>query len=111
MTTSDRAEFFRPSRGLLLAVTLALGCGGSGPSGGNPPPGNHAPDVTATVAAGAVMIGAATQASPQGSFSSQGVPSPTWTAPVVAQLTKFTLAVTVSDGKGGTKTASATVYV
>ena len=133
MTTSDRAEFFRPSRGLLLAVTLALGCGGSGPSGGNPPPSNHAPDVTATVAAGAVMIGAATQASatatdadndtltyswnqtspasPQGSFSSQGVPSPTWTAPVVAQLTKFTLAVTVSDGKGGTKTASATVYV
>jgi hypothetical protein len=111
---------------------LALGCGGSG-NNNPPPPGNHAPTVTASVAAGAVMIGASTQASatatdadndtltyswsqtspasPQGSFSSSGVASPTWTAPTVAQLTKFTLAVTVSDGKGGTNTGSATVYV
>ncbi len=37
--------------------------------------------------------------------------SPTWTAPTVTRLTSFTLAVTVADGKGGTKTASATVYV
>jgi hypothetical protein len=49
--------------------------------------------------------------SPQGSFSPQGVASPTWTAPTVSKLTPFTLAVTVADGKGGTKTASATVYV
>jgi hypothetical protein len=50
-------------------------------------------------------------ASPQGSFSSQTVAAPTWTSPTVADLTPFTLAVTVSDGQGGTKTASATVYV
>jgi len=114
------------------AVVLALACGG----GGSPPdsgPSNHPPEVTASVAAGAVMIGGTTQASatatdadndtlsyawtqtspasPQGSFSAPGVASPTWTAPTVTQLTKFTLAVTVSDGKGGTKTASTTVYV
>jgi hypothetical protein len=116
-----------------LVVSLALGCGGGSSSGGPGPGGNHGPSVTASVAASAVMIGASTQASaiatdddhdtltfgwtqtspasPQGSFSSQAVASPTWTAPTVSQLTKFTLAVTVSDGKGGTNTASATVYV
>src|SRR5690349_19710675 len=132
MTTTDLGPR-RQRGGLLLAVTFALGCGGSGPSGGNPPPGNHAPTVAASVPASALLIGASTQASvtatdadndtltyswtqtspasPQGSFSSAGAGSPTWTAPTVAQLTKFTLAVTVSDGKGGTSSASTTVYV
>jgi hypothetical protein len=119
-------------KSLLLVVAMALGCGSSG--GADPAPsGNHAPVVKSSVATAAVVMGESTQlsttatdedhdpltfswvqtspASPQGSFSSQGVASPTWTAPTVAQLTKFTLTVTVSDGKGGTKTASATVYV
>jgi hypothetical protein len=130
MTTIDRGSLLG---GCLLAAALALGCGGSGTPPPPPPPSNHVPDVTAGVAATVVMIGASTQASatatdadndtltyswaqtspasPQGSFSAPGVATSTWTAPTVAQVTKFTLAVTVSDGKGGTKTASTTVYV
>ena len=128
MTTTD------PRLRLLLVVAAALGCGGSSGSGNNPgTPSNHAPTVTPSVAPPAVVMGDSTQvsatatdedhdtltyswaqtspASPQGSFGSPSSASPTWTAPTVAGLTKFTLAVTVSDGKGGTTTASTTVYV
>lgn len=41
-------------------------------------------------------------AAPVGSFSGRFVPSPTWTAPVVSSTTRFTLRVSVSDGRGGT---------
>ena len=128
MTTTDRGTSFKPC---LVAVAFGLACGGSSPPDSGPS--NHTPDVVASVAASAVMIGGSTQASasatdadndtltyawaqtsppsPQGTFSATGVAAPTWTAPTVTQLTKFTLAVTVTDGKGGTNTASATVYV
>jgi hypothetical protein len=128
MTTTD------PRLSLLLVVAAALGCGGSSGSGSDPgPPANHAPTVTPSAAAAAVVMGESTQVSatatdedhdtltyswaqtsppsPQGSFGSPSSASPTWTAPTVARLTKFALAVTVSDGKGGTTTASTTVYV
>lgn len=128
MRTTERGEFFGAG---LVALALALGCGGSG----SPPDGgasNHAPSVTASVTASVVMLNASTQASatatdadndtltyswaqsspasPQGSFSSPGASTSTWTAPTVSQTTKFTLTVTVSDGKV-TTSALATVYV
>lgn len=132
MTTTDRGAFLAPC---LLALTLALACGGSGgtPPPPPPPPSNHAPNVTASVAASVLLLDTSTQASatatdadndtltyswaqaspgsPQGSFGSPGVATSTWTAPTVSEVTKFTLTVTVSDGKGGTTPASATVYV
>jgi hypothetical protein len=49
-------------------------------------------------------------ASPQGTLSSGTTPSPTWTAPTVGATTRFTLDVTVSDGKGGTATGHVTVF-
>jgi Bacterial Ig domain len=117
-------------KSLFLAV-VALGCGGGSGSGNSF--GNHPPAITAAAAASAVAIGRTipvsatatdpdanpltyswvqtSPASPQGSFSSQSTAAPTWTAPTVAALTPFTLAVTVSDGQGGTATASVRVYV
>ena len=116
----------------LVVVAAALGCGGSGPPG-SVSSGNHTPVVTTSAAADAVVIGQSTQlsttatdqdtdplsygwtqtspASPLGGFSSRSAASPTWTAPTVAALTRFTLAVTVSDGRGGEATASVNVYV
>ncbi|MFP2903618.1 Ig-like domain-containing protein [Pyxidicoccus sp. 3LFB2] len=42
-----------------------------------------------------------TPASPAGTFSSTTAQSPTWTAPTVDGEQRFTLGVTVTDGKGG----------
>lgn len=119
---------------LLLAVMAALGCGGGSGSGGNGNTGgnNHAPFAGPTATASAVVMGQSTQlqarasdqdgdpltyswtqtspASPQGTFSSTTSDSPTWTAPAVSATTRFALAVTVSDGKGGTTTAGLGLY-
>jgi len=54
---------------------------------------------------------AQTPASPAGTFSSTTAASPTWTAPAVTQTQNFTLAVTVTDGKGGSKQGSINVTV
>ena len=119
---------------LFLVVVGALGCGsGSGSGGnGNPSGNNHAPVAGPTATTTAVVMGQSTQlqarasdqdgdaltyswtqtspASPQGTFSSTTSDSPTWTAPTVTATTKFALAVTVSDGKGGTTTAGLGIY-
>jgi hypothetical protein len=50
-------------------------------------------------------------ASPAGSFTSTSTSNPTWTAPTVAAATTFTLRVTVSDGRGGSKQGEITVDV
>jgi hypothetical protein len=50
-------------------------------------------------------------ATPVGSFSSSFVSSPTWLSPEVSTATRFTLKVTVSDGRGGTAQGQATVDV
>jgi hypothetical protein len=50
-------------------------------------------------------------ASPAGTFNSTSVANPTWTPPVVASTTRFTLRVTVSDGKGGSVQRQAEVEV
>jgi len=50
-------------------------------------------------------------ASPQGSFSSRTVRNPVWTAPAVASDTVFTFEVTISDGQGGSITATCQVTV
>ena len=47
---------------------------------------------------------------PQGSFGAQSSSSTTWTAPTVSAATRFTLSVTVSDGRGGTVTSPVPVY-
>jgi hypothetical protein len=49
--------------------------------------------------------------SPQGSFSSLTSSTPSWTAPTVAKTTVFALAVTVSNGKGGSTTCSVSLFV
>ena len=54
---------------------------------------------------------AQTPASPAGTFSSTTAASPTWTAPAVTGTQDFTLAVTVTDGKGGSKQGSINVTV
>jgi len=54
---------------------------------------------------------AQTPASPAGTFSSTTAASPTWTAPAVTGTQDFTLAVTVTDGKGGSKQSSINVTV
>lgn len=48
---------------------------------------------------------------PAGGFSSLSLANPTWTAPRTAADTDFQLRVTVSDGKGGTATNTASVTV
>jgi hypothetical protein len=50
-------------------------------------------------------------ATPVGSFSNLFVSSPTWTSPVVTTTTRFTLAVTVSDGRGGSVSSTVNVDV
>jgi len=50
-------------------------------------------------------------ASPGGAFSSTTAANPSWTAPIVAADTNFTLAVTVADGRGGTASGTVTVRV
>ena len=50
-------------------------------------------------------------ASPQGTFSSAAVANPTWTAPLLAAQTAFTLQVTITDGKGGSTVSSVQVTV
>ena len=55
---------------------------------------------------------AQTPASPAGTFSSTTAASPTWTAaPAVTGTQSFALAVTVTDGKGGSKQGSINVTV
>ena len=54
---------------------------------------------------------AQTPASPAGTFSSTTAASPTWTAPAVTGTQDFTLAVTVTDGKGASKQSSINVTV
>lgn len=50
-------------------------------------------------------------ASPTGSFSSTTSSAPTWTAPRVSSNTPFQLRVTVSDGRGGSASGTASVTV
>lgn len=50
-------------------------------------------------------------ASPAGTFSEPGSPTPTWLAPVVKTPTVFTLQVTVTDANGGTTQADVKVTV
>ena len=52
-----------------------------------------------------------TPASPAGTFSSTTVASPSWTAPAVTADQRFTLSVTVTDGKGGSTEGSVDVNV
>ncbi len=115
----------------VLALSLALGCGGSNSPSGNPGT-NHSPVAVPIASTTAVVMGQSTDlraqaidrdgdaltyswsqtspASPQGTFSSTTSDAPTWTAPTVGATTPFTLAVTVSDGKGGSGTATLMVY-
>jgi len=70
--------------------------------------------VTASDADGDPLTYAWTQtapASPLGTFSSTTVAGPTWTAPRVATNTAFQLRVTVSDGRGGSNSGTASVTV
>src|SRR5215469_13535653 len=126
--------------GALALIALACGTGtitGPGGTTGGPPPGsgNHPPQVTVPPAPSATPIPesattllsvtatdpdgdslgyAWTQtspASPQGSFSSRTVRNPVWTAPAVASDTVFTFEVTISDGQGGSITATCQVTV
>lgn len=112
----------------ILVLGLALGCGGSSDSGGT----NHAPAAVVNASTAVVLMGQSTDlqaqasdpdgdsltyswaqtspATPQGTFSSSTSGSPTWTAPTVGETTSFTLAVTVSDGKGASDTATVTIY-
>jgi hypothetical protein len=59
--------------------------------------------VTATDLDGDTLTYAWTQspATPAGNFSSTSLRNPTWTSPVVTTTTRFTLGVTISDGRGG----------
>src|SRR5678815_565794 len=113
---------------LLVVIAVALGCGGSGTEGNGTT--NHTPVARPSASTVAVVMGGSTQlqaqasdqdgdaltygwsqsspASPQGAFSSTTSDSPTWTAPTVGAATEFTLTVTVSDGKGGTGSATLT---
>jgi len=50
-------------------------------------------------------------ATPQGSFSSRTIRNPVWTAPAVATDTVFTFEVTITDGQGGSVTASCQITV
>ncbi|HZI12581.1 MAG TPA: Ig-like domain-containing protein [Myxococcus sp.] len=52
-----------------------------------------------------------TPASPAGTFSDATAASPTWTAPTVTRAQQFTLAVRVTDGKGGSAEGSINVSV
>ena len=126
--------------GALALIALACGTGtitGPGGTTGGPPPGsgNHPPTITIapTPSAGTIPEGgtalfsltaedpdgdslgyAWTQtspATPQGSFSSRTVRNPVWTAPAVATDTVFTFNVTVTDGQGGSVSASCQITV
>jgi hypothetical protein len=68
---------------------------------------------SATDADGDALTYAWTQepASPAGTFSSATAANPTWTAPVVSAIERFTLRVTVSDPKGGTVQGTVSVDV
>jgi hypothetical protein len=99
-----------------------------------PPPANRAPTITAGPAAspssvtgsapvalsvtgsdpdGDALTYAWTQepATPAGTFSSTTTASPTWTSPVVASTQRFTLRVTISDGRGGSVQGQVVVNV
>ena len=126
--------------GALSLIALACGTGtitGPGGSTGGPPPGsgNHPPSITvpptpssATIPEGGTALFSLTAedpdgdslgyawtqtspATPQGSFSSRTVRNPVWTAPAVATDTVFTFSVTVTDGQGGSVTASCQITV
>src|SRR5262249_12001230 len=126
--------------GAVALIALACGTGtitGPGGTTGGPPPGsgNHPPQVTVPPAPSATPIteGGTTllsvtgtdpdgdslgyawtqtsPATPQGSFSSRTVRNPVWTAPAVASDTVFTFEVTITDGQGGSITATCQVTV
>ncbi len=116
---------------LMLVGWLGIGCGSqeSSPPVEPPPPANQPPVLSGNPGAsssgatdsGHVQLSVSvtdpdndpltfswTQepASPAGSFSSDSIANPVWTAPSVMENTPFTLRVTVSDGKGGSVSGS-----
>jgi len=124
--------------GALALLTLSCGTGViSAPGGGRPSPGstNHDPVVIVSPSASnsPVVEGQGTQlsvtaddpdgdslgyawtqvspASPQGNFSSRTVRNPGWTAPTLAADTTFTLQVSISDGEGGSTSATLQIPV
>ncbi|MBJ6759452.1 PKD domain-containing protein [Myxococcaceae bacterium JPH2] len=115
---------------LVVGGLVATGCGDNNKP---PQPANSAPrltgptapsdefasgervalSLTATDQEGDTLTYAWTQepAAPAGTFSSTTEAGPTWSAPSVTQDTSFVLAVSVSDGKGGTVEGSVKVLV
>jgi hypothetical protein len=136
-TPSWRAPTVTADTAFQLRVTVTDGRGGS-VSGSvtvnvRAPPPNRNPTLTTPTASPTNVTGAApvqlsvtatdpdgdpltyawtqTPSSPAGSFSNPSVSNPTWTSPVVASNTTFTLRVTVTDGREGTASGQVNVAV
>ncbi|MCY1047043.1 Ig-like domain-containing protein [Corallococcus sp. bb12-1] len=118
-----------PSSRLLLPLLLiGLACGDDASPTSNTPPTLIGPTAQATQsttggpveltsqasdADGDMLTYSWTQspASPAGAFDDASLASPTWTAPEVNSHQRFTLTVTVSDGRGGSAQGSVAVDV
>ncbi|WP_147444278.1 MULTISPECIES: Ig-like domain-containing protein [Corallococcus] len=116
------------SRMLLPLLLIGLACGDDAVPTTNTPPTLIGPTAQATQstaggpvaltlqasdADGDMLTYAWTQspASPEGAFDDASLASPTWTAPQVNSNQRFTLTVTVSDGRGGSAQGSVAVDV
>ncbi|RKG95893.1 hypothetical protein D7V97_36490, partial [Corallococcus sp. CA053C] len=120
-----------PSHLLLPLLVIGLGglaCGDDASPGRNTAPTLTGPTVQTTAvlsgdpvaltleasdADGDALTYAWTQspASPAGTFDDASASNPTWTAPLVDGSQRFTLKVTVSDGKGGAEQGAVDVDV